>query len=148
MAIIPGELAEMLARTRVIAVVGLSGNPERASYGVAQYLQRQGYRIVPVNPTEAEILGEPCRASLDALESPIDLIDVFRRAEAIPGIVEEMRRAYAGGLKTSGAHAPVLWLQEGIRHPEAEAVARQAGFDVVSDRCLAQIHMAWSAQHR
>lgn len=124
----------ILKQTRTIAVVGLSPNPQRVSYEVAQYLQNQGYRIIPVNPNAVgqSILGEPCFATLqEAAEAlnhqgrKIDLVDCFRKSEDIPPIVND---AIAIKAKT-------LWLQLGIRHSAAENQAQAAGLQVVVDRC-------------
>lgn len=116
----------ILDRTRRIAIVGLSSNPSRASHGVAAALQRAGYEIVPVNPNEGEVLGEPAHPSLADVPGPIDLVDVFRREEALPDVA---RAAVAVG-------APALWNQLGLRSPEARAIASEAGLDYVEDRCL------------
>ena len=124
----------ILKQTRTIAVVGLSPNPLRVSYEVAQYLQNQGYRIIPVNPNAAgqSILGEPCFATLqEAAEAlnrqgqKIDLVDCFRKSEDIPPIAQD----------AIAIQAKTLWLQLGIRHPAAENQARAAGLQVVADRC-------------
>ena len=117
----------LLERTRVIAVVGLSSREDRPSNDVAAYLQRVGYRIVPVNPRETEVLGERAYPSLLDLPEDlrVDLVDVFRRAEATP---EVARQAVAIG-------APALWLQLGIENDEARRIAEDAGLEVVMDRC-------------
>lgn len=125
------QIVAALERARTIAVVGLSSNPARPSFGVASYLQQQGYRIIPVNPTEQEVLGERAYARLDDIQEPVDIVDVFRRSEFVPEIA-----AAAVRIK-----APVLWLQEGVVHPEAEQQAREAGMLVVSDRCLLKEHI-------
>ncbi len=125
------QIAAVLERARTIAVVGLSSNPARPSFGVASYLQQQGYRILPVNPTEQEVLGERAYARLDDIQEPVDIVDVFRRSEFVPEIAEAAIRI----------KAPVLWLQEGVVHPEAEQQAREAGMLVVSDRCLLKEHI-------
>src|SRR6476661_1014073 len=115
---------------QTIAVVGLSSNPARASYGVAAYLQRQGHRIIPINPNEREVLGERAYPSLRDVPGPVDVVDVFRRSEYVPAIVED---AIAIG-------APVLWLQLDVVHPEAARRAQEAGLAVVMDRCLKVEH--------
>ena len=125
------QIAAALERARTIAVVGLSSNPARPSFGVASYLQQQGYRILPVNPTEQEVLGERAYARLDDIQEPVDIVDVFRRSEYVPEIAEAAIRI----------KAPMLWLQEGVVHPEAEQQAREAGLLVVSDRCLLKEHI-------
>ena len=125
------EIAELLSTARTIAVVGLSGNPDRPSFGVAQYLQSKGYRILPVNPTIDSVLGEKCYASVSEIpekaDVKVDIVDVFRRAEFVPALAEE---AIAIG-------ARCLWLQLGVIHEEAARRARDAGLLVVMDRCLA-----------
>lgn len=119
-------LRELLAQTRTIAVVGLSPNPLRPSHGVAAYLQRAGYRVIPVNPTCAEVLGERCFASLRDIPEKVDIVDCFRRSEEILPLA---RDAIAIGAKA-------LWMQLGVQHDEAAALARAAGLTVVSNRCL------------
>ena len=125
------EIAELLSTARTIAVVGLSGNPDRPSFGVAQYLQSKGYRIIPVNPTINSVLGEKCYASVSEIpekaDVKVDIVDVFRRPEFVPALTEE---AIAIG-------ARCLWLQLGVIHEEAARRARDAGLLVVMDRCLA-----------
>lgn len=124
------EIAAIIKQYRTIAVVGLSPEPSRPSYQVAQYLQDQGYRIIPVNPKCQEILGQRCYPNLRAIPEPVDIVDIFRQVEAIPGIVDE---AIAIGAK-------VVWMQLGLEHPEAAARARQAGLQVVMNRCLKVEH--------
>jgi uncharacterized protein len=125
------ELRALLGAARTIAVVGLSSNPARPSHEVAAYLQEHGYRIVPVNPNENRVLGEPSYPSL--LEVPpgvrIDVVDVFRRAEHTP---EVARQAVARG-------ASVLWLQEGIVNEEAAAIAAAGGMDVIMGVCIRHV---------
>lgn len=123
-------LRELLARTKVIAVVGLSSKPHRPSYGVARYLQSVGYRIVPVNPHEREVLGEKSFPRLEDVPVHVDIVDIFRRSEHVLPIVES---AIAIG-------AAAVWMQEGVMHEEAAARARQAGLEVVMDRCLLKEH--------
>ncbi len=118
-------ITRILSESHTIAVVGLSPDPERDSYEVAAYLQAHGYRIIPVNPNAAEILGERCYAALRDIPEPVDLVDVFRRPEATPAI--------AAATVAIGAKA--LWLQLGIVNNEAAAIARAGGVDVVMDRC-------------
>ena len=120
------EITEILQDYRVVAVVGLSTDPSRPSYQVAQYLQEHGYRIVPVNPGCREILGERCYASLKDIPFPVEVVDIFRKVEAIPAIVDE---AIAVGAK-------VVWMQLGLEEPHSARTARQAGLRVVMDRCL------------
>ncbi len=117
-----------LARARSIAVLGISDRPDRPSHEVAAYLQAAGYRIIPVNPVlEGKgILGERCVASLGKIKGAVDIVDVFRRAEAVPEAMDEALRI----------DAPLVWLQLGIVNEEAAARARAAGRTVVQDRCI------------
>lgn len=126
------EIGELLKRVRNIAVVGLSNSPFRASHGVAAYLQSQGYRIIPVNPTISDALGEPSYASLLDVKEQIDVVDIFRRPEFVPGVVDQ-----AIQLKV-----PAIWMQEGVIHQEAAEKARRAGIFVVMDRCMLKEHRA------
>jgi predicted CoA-binding protein len=125
-------LRGILQSARTIAVVGASPDPWRPSFGIVGYLKRAGYRVIPVNPTALgeSVHGEPCRASLRDLGEDIDLVDVFRRLEFIPEVVED----------AIAIHAPVLWLQLGIRHAEAARRAQAAGMKVVMDRCISIEH--------
>ncbi|MFA4901608.1 MAG: CoA-binding protein [Desulfobaccales bacterium] len=120
------EITEILDNHRVVAVVGLSSDPNRPSFQVAHYLQAHGYRIVPVNPGCREILGEKCYASLRDIPFPVEVVDIFRKVDAIPGIVDE---AIAVGAK-------VIWMQQGLEEAASALKARQAGLNVVMDRCL------------
>lgn len=129
------EISELLKTARTIAVVGLSGKPWRASYGVAQYMQRAGYRIIPVNPNLTSVLGEKAYPNLRAIPEPVDVVDIFRKPEAVPEIVED---AIAIG-------ARVVWMQDGIVHNDAAARARQAGLAVVMNKCMMREHRAWRA---
>ncbi len=126
------NLGALLARTRTIAVVGLSPKPHRTSYAVSAYMKAQGFRIVPVNPNAREVFGEPAYASLAeaARHEKIDLVNVFRNSEDVPPVIDE---AIAIG-------APAVWLQLGIRHDEAAAKAQAAGLQVVQDRCIMVEH--------
>lgn len=126
------EIEALLRRTKTIAVVGLSDRPDRPSHGVAAYLQRHGYRIIPVNPAIAESLGEKSYPSLKEVPEPIDLVDIFRRPEAVPEIVAD---AIAAGAKA-------IWMQEGIVHNAAADQARAAGLAVVMDKCTLKEHRA------
>jgi uncharacterized protein len=121
---------DLLRSARTIAVVGLSSNPMRPSYGVAQYLQRAGYRIIPVNPNEESVLGEPAVASLEDIREKVDIVDVFRRSEFVPAIAES---AIAIGAKA-------LWLQEGVISEGAAKRARDAGLFVAMDLCILKEH--------
>ena len=121
------SLRELLRRARTIAVVGLSADPTRASFRVAAYLQRQGYRIIPVNPALTEpVLGETPYARLTDVPLPIDIVDVFRRPEHVSAIVDECM----------ALHLPALWLQDGVIDEAAARRARTAGIFTVMDRCI------------
>jgi len=124
------SIEEILRSYRTIAVVGLSHKRYRPSYGVSQYMQSVGYRIIPVNPYEREVLGEKSYASLDDVPEAIEIVDIFRRSEYVPDIVEAAIR--------KGARA--LWMQEGVVHEAAAERARAAGLDVVMDRCILKEH--------
>jgi predicted CoA-binding protein len=119
-------LRRILARSRTIAVVGLSANWYRPSYFAAKYLQDHGYRVIPVNPNYEQVLGERCYPSVSAIPEPVDVVDGFRKAEEM---VELAREAVA-------KKASVLWMQLGIRNDEALRIASDAGLDVVVDRCM------------
>jgi predicted CoA-binding protein len=123
-------IAELLKTSHMIAVVGLSSRCTRPSFGVAQYLQSAGYRIIPVNPNETEVLGEKCVARLEDIREKVDIVDIFRRSEFVPQVVESAIRI--------GARA--VWMQEGVVHPEAAERARRAGLLVVMDACTAKEH--------
>jgi hypothetical protein len=122
---------EILQKYKKIAVVGLSSDPGRASYGVSRYMQNSGYEITPVNPNEVNVLGEKAYASLDEVPSPIEIVDIFRRPEFVPDIVEAAIRR----------DARVIWMQLGVVHEEAAQRARAAGMEVVMDNCILQEHM-------
>jgi predicted CoA-binding protein len=124
------RISEVLHSARTIAVVGLSGKRYRPSYGVAEYLKRAGYRIIPVNPMEKEVLGERSYPDLESIPEPVDLVDVFRRSEHVPEIVESAIKI--------GAKA--VWMQEGVMHEAAAARAEAAGLAVVMDRCILKDH--------
>lgn len=126
------QIKALLTRVHSIAVVGLSPKPNRPSYRVARALQGFGFRIIPVRPLLAEVLGEPAYASLSAVPEPIDLVDAFRAAEHLDGLVDECIR-----LKL-----PALWIQEGIVNTPAAERARAAGLFVVMDRCLYKDYVA------
>ena len=125
------EIEQLLSNASTIAIVGASGNPERASYGIMQKLQSVGYRVIPVNPRETEILGERSYPSLLEVPEPIDIVDVFRRSEDTPPIADEAVKV--------GAKA--LWLQSGIANTEAATRAKAGGLTVVMDACLATLHV-------
>jgi predicted CoA-binding protein len=126
------EIGELLKRSKTIAVVGLSDSPLRPSYGVSAYMQSQGYRIIPVNPEIRGALGEKAVPALEQVKEKIDIVDVFRRPEFVPEVIDEAIR-----LKV-----PAIWLQEGVVHEEAAEKARQAGIFVVMDRCILKEHRA------
>jgi uncharacterized protein len=122
--------AEILADTKTIALVGASPRPERPSNAVMRYLLAQGYRVIPVRPRRREVLGITCVDSLADLDEPVDLVDVFRRAEFCPEVAEQAAAAGAGA----------LWLQLGIVSPEARAIAARAGMEYVENACTAVVH--------
>jgi uncharacterized protein len=124
------RLLEIYARTKTIAVVGASADQSKPAHEIPRYLQSQGYRIVPVNPRGGEILGESVASSLDDVEGPVDVVDVFRPADEAPAIAEQ---AIEIG-------ARVLWLQLGIASPEARRLAEAAGLTVVMNRCMGATH--------
>lgn len=119
-------IVEILKRYRTIAVVGLSSNPMRPSHEVSEYMQRAGYRIIPVNPSETEVLGEKSYARLEDVPERVDVVNIFRRAEEVPPVVESAIRI----------GAPVVWMQLGIENEEAAEKARAAGLAVVVDACI------------
>ena len=123
-------IAEILKSARTIAVVGLSPKRYRPSYGVAEYLQKAGYRIIPVNPRESELLGERCYPDLEAIPEAVDIVDIFRRSEFVPEIVEAAIRK----------GAKVIWMQEGVVHEDAARRAEGAGLAGVMDRCILKDH--------
>ncbi|PCI35385.1 MAG: CoA-binding protein [Elusimicrobia bacterium] len=123
---------ETLLKLRTVAVVGCSPKPSRPSHQIAAYLIESGYRVFPVNPRHAQILGEPCLASLTDIEEPIDIVNVFRRSEHVPEIVEQAIAINAKG----------LWLQDGVDHPEAVQKARSKGLTVVSNDCIMRQHLS------
>lgn len=125
-------IARILKTSRTIAIVGLSSRPFRPSHGVAKYLQSAGYRILPVNPNEVgKILGEEPVARLEELKEEVDIVDIFRRSEFVPAVVDS---AIAIG-------ARAVWMQEGVAHPEAAEKARRAGLFVVMDACILKEHI-------
>jgi predicted CoA-binding protein len=125
-------IPEILTTYRTIAVVGLSSHPWRPSFAVTEYMKSQGYAIVPVNPNETSVFGIESKVSLEDVEGEVEIVNVFRRPEYVPGIAESAVRI----------GAKVLWLQEGVGHPQAEKFARDAGLEVVSNRCILREHMA------
>ncbi len=123
-------IREILLSARTIASVGLSSNEEKDSYGVASYLKEQGYRIIPVNPTATEILGEKAYPDLQSVPEKIDLVQVFRKPEDVPPVVDDAIKA----------GAKFVWMQEGIVNEEAAQKAREAGLQVVMDACMRASH--------
>jgi len=124
------EVREMLETANTIASVGVSSNPEKESYGVVSYLKRQGYKIIPVNPTADEIMDEKAYPSLSDIPEKVDIVQIFRRPEDVPPIVDE-------AIKIG---AKVVWMQEGIVNEEAEQKAEDAGLFVVMDTCMRAAH--------
>jgi predicted CoA-binding protein len=120
-------IPQLLTESKTIAVVGLSSNLLRPSHSVAEYMQRQGYRIIPVNPSETEVLGERAYPSLDDVPGPVDIVNIFRRPNQVGAVVEQ-------ALRKPGVKA--IWMQLGIENPEAAAAAEAGGLFVVMDRCI------------
>ena len=125
---------EILERYKTIAVVGLSPNRMRPSNGVSEYMQSQGYRIIPVNPGHGEILGEKAYRTLDDIPEPVEIVNIFRRSEYVPELVDAAIRI----------GAKVIWMQEGIAHEAAAQKAREAGLEVVEGRCILKDHRRMS----
>jgi predicted CoA-binding protein len=125
-------IGELLKNAKTIAVVGLSDSPLRPSHGVSAYMQSNGYRIIPVNPAIKGALGEKAVASLADIKEKIDIVDVFRRSEFVPEVVDEAIR-----LKV-----PAIWMQEDVVHEQAAEKARKAGIFVVMDKCILKEHRA------
>ena len=124
------EIKEIFEKYKKIAVIGLSPNSSRPSFGVTKYLVNAGFDVVGVRPGIREVMGLKVYESLTAVPQPIEIVDVFRNSEFVPQIVDEAIRV----------KAKVLWLQEGVTHPEAEEKARAAGLKVISDRCILKEH--------
>jgi predicted CoA-binding protein len=124
------EIREILENYKTIAVVGLSDKPERDSYKVAKYLKDHGYTIIPVNPTKSEILGEKSYPDLASIPGRVDIVDIFRNIEAIPGIVDESIK-----IKTK-----VVWMQLGLAHNESAQKAKEAGLVAVQSKCMKVEH--------
>jgi predicted CoA-binding protein len=131
-------IAEILKKYRTIAVVGLSSNPMRPSFGVTEYMQSAGYRIIPVNPNETEVLGEKSYPRIEDVPEKIEIVDIFRRAEEVPPVVESAIRV----------GARVVWMQLGIENDEAAEKARAAGLVVVEDACILIEHKKRKAELR
>ncbi|MGB8769435.1 MAG: CoA-binding protein [Candidatus Korobacteraceae bacterium] len=125
------RITELLKSAKTIAVVGLTNTPTRPSYGVSHYMQSQGYRIIPVNPNITEWMGEKAYPSLLDVPEKVDIVDVFRRPDAVPEVVDQAIQI----------EAPAIWMQEGVVHDEAAEKARQAGIFVVMDRCILKEHI-------
>jgi predicted CoA-binding protein len=123
-------ILELLKNYKTIAVVGLSSNPMRPSYDVTEYMQAAGYRIIPVNPNEREVLGEKSYARLEEVPEKIEIVNVFRRAEEVPAVVESAIRV----------GAKVVWMQQGVENEEAAEKARAAGLMVIEDACILVEH--------
>jgi len=123
-------ILELLKNYKTIAVVGLSSNPMRPSYDVTEYMQAAGYRIIPVNPNEREVLGEKSYARLEEVREKIEIVNVFRRAEEVPAVVESAIRV----------GAKVVWMQQGVENEEAAEKARAAGLVVIEDACILVEH--------
>jgi predicted CoA-binding protein len=121
---------DILTKYKTIAVVGLSSNPARPSYGVTEYMQSSGYQIIPVNPNETDVLGEPSYASLEEVPQKLEIVDIFRRAEEVPPVVDAAIRA----------GAKVIWMQQGIANETAAEKARAAGLTVIMDACILVEH--------
>ncbi len=124
------QLRQILTDAATIAMVGASANPDKASYGIMRKLQSVGYRVIPVNPRESEVLGEKSYASLTDIPERIDIVDVFRRAEDTPPIADDAVKV----------GAKVLWLQTGIANDEAAARAVKGGLTIVMDACIGSAH--------
>jgi predicted CoA-binding protein len=126
------RITELLKSAKTIAVVGLSDNSLRTSYGVSEYMQSRGYRIIPVNPAITESLGEKAYPTLSEVPEKVNIVNVFRRSEFVPEVVEEAIRL----------GVPAIWMQEGVMHDEAAEKARAAGIFVVMDKCILKEHRA------
>ncbi len=126
------EIVKLLKQARTIAVVGISEKPDRPSNDVASYLIEQGYDVIPVNPALEQVLGRRCFKDIASIGKPVDIVDVFRRPEAVPEIADE---AIASG-------ARAIWMQEGVSHEEAAKRARAAGLIVIEDLCIKKVLMS------
>ena len=129
---------KLLKESKTIAVVGISPNPDRDSHEVAKYLQSVGYRVIPVNPTIEEVLGEKSYPDLRSIPESVDMVDVFRRPETVGPVVEE---AISIGAKS-------IWFQDGVINEEAAARSREAGLEVVMDDCTMRVHRRLSSEGR
>jgi predicted CoA-binding protein len=126
------DLRELLVEASTIAMVGASSNPDRPSHGIMKRLLAAGYRVIPVNPREEEVLGQPALPSLDAIRERVDIVDVFRRSEDTPAVADEAVKL----------GAKVLWLQLGIANDDAAARAKAGGLVVVMNKCIGATHAA------
>lgn len=124
------EMYELLVNTKTIAMVGASSNPEKTSHGIMKKLQSVGYKVIPVNPNEAAILGEKCYPSLTDIPVPVDLVNVFRKAETTVPLATE----------AINIHAKAIWLQLGIINEETASIAKRGGLTVIMDSCIAVMH--------
>ncbi|MCF8564535.1 CoA-binding protein [Alicyclobacillus tolerans] len=124
------EIREILKHAKTIAVVGLSDNPDRESYAIAKEMQKRGYKIVPVNPNVSEVLGEKAYPTLQAVPHPVDIVDVFRRSEALVGVVEDVVQT----------NAPVIWAQQGVYSESAAELAKANDKVMIMDRCIMVMH--------
>lgn len=122
---------KILNSSNVVAIVGISPKDDRPSHIVGAYLQEHGYRVIPVNPNIAEILGEKCYPDLSSIPAPVDVVDIFRRPEDVVPIVKEAIKM----------DAKVVWMQEGVINHEAAKIAQEAGLLVVMDKCMRKMHM-------
>jgi predicted CoA-binding protein len=129
---VPDEIRRILSSAKTIAVVGISPKPERPSHGIALYLKDAGYKIIGVNPGMKDFMGERVYASLAEIPEPVDIVDIFRAADAVPGIVDE----------AIATKAKVVWMQTGIVHNEAAKKAKEAGLQVVMNKCIMVEHSA------
>jgi uncharacterized protein len=127
----PDRISNLLQSARTIAVVGLTDTPTRPSYGVSHYMQSQGYRIIPVNPNIEQWEGEKAYPSLLDVPERIDIVNVFRRPDSVPEVVEQAIQI----------KAPAIWMQEGVVHQEAAEKARRAGIFVIMDKCILKEHI-------
>jgi predicted CoA-binding protein len=126
----PDSVTALFEMYKTLAVVGLSSKPARPSYGVSAYMLAHGFRIIPVNPHEASVLGQKAYGSLDEVPGPLEIVVVFRRSECVPEVIESAIRK----------GAKVVWMQEGVFNDEAAARARAAGLTVIQDRCILKEH--------
>lgn len=124
------EMKEILLSAKTVASVGLSSNPAKESFGIVQYLKDQGYKIIPVNPTATEIMGQKAYPDLSSIPETVDVVQVFRKSEDVPPVVEDAIKI----------RAKVVWMQEGIVNEEAAQKARDAGLKVVMDACMRATH--------